>query len=162
MKLPPIHQTVHCELGSVVGYANRDVTSVPGQIVNSKGNRHTLRVAREVGIYRYWLPAPSLSLTSVVPNEFLLFCIDADYWKALSEKLRLCRGDVSELLVAVGMFSSGLLLFIDLERVTHFAQQARDCVSAGLMSFFLEGLAEAPKTAAYPFLIAHWVASNFI
>ena len=30
------------------------------------------------------------------------------------------------------------------------------------MTFFLKSLAEAPKTAAYPFFIAHRVASNFI
>ena len=89
MKLPPIHQAVHRELGSVVGCAYRDVASVAGQIVNAKRDRDTLRITREMGIYRYRLPAPSLSLTSVVPDELLLFCIDANYRKTRFEKLRL-------------------------------------------------------------------------
>src|ERR1700730_14370945 len=96
-----IHQAVHRDPGSVVECASRDVASVAGQIVNAKRDRDTLRITPQMGIYRYRLPAPSLALTSVVPDELLLFCIDANYRKTRFEKLRLLSGDVSELRVAV-------------------------------------------------------------
>jgi hypothetical protein len=89
VKLPPIHHTVHGEFGSVVRYAHGDVTSVPSEIINPKRDRDTLGVTREVCVNRYWLPTPSLARTSVIPDELLLFCIDAHDRHTLREMLHL-------------------------------------------------------------------------
>jgi hypothetical protein len=60
-----------------------------------------------------------------------------------------------------GCFAPGCFFF-DLQRVAPFAQQPRDCSIAYLVPLLLQPLAEAPKAAAHPFLIAHWIAGDLV
>jgi len=59
---------------------------------------------------------------SVVSDELLLFCVDADDRESFAKELSLRCSDVSELIVALRMLGSGLLLFVDLQRIAHLAQ----------------------------------------
>src|SRR6516162_461600 len=73
VKAPPTFQTIDRKFRSVVGYSHCHVSGVLSDIVNTKRNRHALRIAREVRVDFYRLPAPTFSLSSVISDELLLF-----------------------------------------------------------------------------------------
>src|SRR5215470_20244646 len=112
---PPVFQAIDRKFGCVSGYSHCNVPGIFGEIVDAKRNCHTSRIAREVRVDLDRLATPAFSLSSIVSDELLLFCINADDGKPFSNKLCFKSDDVLELLVAVRMLSSCLLLLVDLQ-----------------------------------------------
>src|SRR5437762_2302360 len=160
VKTPPAFQAIDRKFRSVGGYSHRHVSGILSEIVDSKRNRHAFPIACEVSVRFYWCATPNLSLSSVVADELLLFCVDADDRESLAKELRPQGGDISELLITIGVLGPCLLFLVNLQRIAHLAQQSCDSAVAGLMAMFLRFFAEITKTAAYPFLAAHRIASN--
>jgi hypothetical protein len=122
VKTPPALQAIDRKFGGVGGYSYRHVSGIVGDIVDSERNRQTPSMACKICISLYWLSPPTLPLLSVVSDELLLFCVDADDRESFAKELSLRCSDVSELIVALRMLGSGLLLFVDLQRIAHLAQ----------------------------------------
>ena len=120
LAFPPGSNGMGGEGWRIVRDADADSAAVVGRVVNAIGDAHPAGIGAEVVIvHPNGRAIPFDAGVFEVANQFAFLTVDADDGKALTLEASPQRGNVLELLIAVGAGVGGDLLPIDAQREIH-------------------------------------------
>ena len=111
----------------IVRDADADGAAVVRRVVNAVGDAHAAGIGAEVVIVHQNRRAiPFGAGVFEIADQFALLAIDADDGKTLTLEASPQRGNMLELLIAVGAGVGGDLLAVDAQREIHLVKKASD------------------------------------
>ena len=137
---------------------------ISGKIVNAMRDDFAVRSAGEIVIVdNRRLDAVRHTVTVKIPEQFLLFRVNADDGTSRFEVLLFELGDLFELGIAVGMLSHGAILLRLATTISVFPQQVRYDVFSGGSSQRFQSSRDLPAREVRPFDVCpHRIAGGVV